>query len=1600
MDMKNTEKSKAQLQEEIEGLKARIKILEKKEEDQLTSSQQLKTEKEFTERRFASLMQQSPSVVEIYDLEGTQIAVNKAYEKLWSFSASTTLFKFNVLKSKEVKKSGLLKYIKEAYKGKTITVPEYSFNPSGKTEAKGVGRVRWLSTKIFPLMNIEKEVANIVITHEDITDRKLAESELENSEKKYRTLFERSNDAIFLLDGNTGKYLDANLAAEKLTGRTIEELKKLSTTEITPKKAKERLKMLSEQNNISDHIEVEYLRPDGSIRYALLDTINLQDKLFYGIAHDITEAKQIEESLRASEVKFRTLSSTTPAGTYITDTEGNCTYANESWLKMTGLKEEVAMGLGWVKALHPEDSENIRTSWYKSQKQRSNWAMEYRFQKPNGDVTWVSGIANPMYDSKKKLKGYIGVNLDITERKEIELALKQSEEQNRSITQTAADAIISTDSDGKIMSWNDAAEKIFGFKNNEIINENLVKIIPTKYQTNHSEGLARLIKSSDQKMMGKTIELSALRKNKSEFPIELSLSSWEVNNQKYYTGIIRDISKRKQAENELKEKSQFIESIVNLSPNILYIYDLEEQKNIYSNEGIQKVLGYSTKEIKELGDEVVSSLMHPDDFDVYINETFPKFLAAKDDEFINHQYRMKDKAGEWHWLDSKEIIYKRNADGTPKQIFGVINDITDRKKTEQELFDSQERLNAFFGNSPVGLVLFDDQYRYVLINEVLQKINGPSMEEHLGKTIDEVLPKAAPVLKPVLDQILTTGEPILNIELSGEVPSRPGEITHYLVSYFPLSFVDNKPTLIGGVVVEITNLKRAEEKITRLSTAVEQSPSVIIITDVNGNFEYTNPQFTEITGYKSHEILGKNVNILKSEIQSKEDYKKLWATINAGGNWRGEFLNKKKDGSFFWEAASISAIYDKHGKITNYIKVAEDITERKETEKALKESEDKYRRLISTSSEGFWLIDAQSKTIDVNHSLCEMLGYKKDEMLNKSPFDFVDGDNLKIFKDQIAKSGSNIHRIYEITLRSKKGLEIPTLINATSIQDKEGNSSGSFAFVTNIVQRKRSEKIQKVLYNISTAIATSDNLNILIEAIRNELGSIIDTTNFYIALHDEESNTFSMPFYTDEKDAVKEFPQGKTLTKYVLKTKKPLLANKKQRTILEKLGEIEKLGTDSKIWLGVPLKFKGKIIGILVVQSYKDEKAYTIADLKMLEFVSDQISISVHRKKAEGELKEALKKATESDRLKSAFLATMSHELRTPLNAIIGFSDIISDDLSPEEIFKFNKNINTSGNHLLNIVEDLFDITLIESGETKLKNKEVNLNQVLHDTHEIIKAELRKNRKENLVLSLINPVENQEFIINTDASKFKQILINLLKNAIKFTAEGYINYGFKIEEPPSPKLIFFVEDTGIGISKSKQEMIFDMFRQVEDSHTRTFGGTGIGLSISKKLTELLGGKIWVDSDLGKGSTFYFSIPLIAVKKAIEPKTSTLKMKNNFRGKTALIVEDDESNHAYLKEVLERMGMKTIWAQNGKKSIKYCAENPDISIVLMDINMPIMNGYQATTEIKKSRPHLPIISQTAYAIAGDREKSLAAGCDDYISKPIEKDDLLKLISQYI
>ena len=384
------------------------------------------------------------------------------------------------------------------------------------------------------------------------------------------------------------------------------------------------------------------------------------------------------------------------------------------------------------------------------------------------------------------------------------------------------------------------------------------------------------------------------------------------------------------------------------------------------------------------------------------------------------------------------------------------------------------------------------------------------------------------------------------------------------------------------------------------------------------------------------------------------------------------------------------------------------------------------------------------------------------------------------------------------------------------------------------------------------------------------------------------------------------------------------------------------------------------------------------------------------RKQLTQSLVNAKEKAEESDRLKSSFLASMSHELRTPLNAVIGFSGLIQEDLPLSDILYFSEVINSSGSHLLDIIEDLFDISLIETGDIKIVKEPMNIFAVFDDVQDIIKNEQILQEKVGIDLQMHINIEELDSILISDQKRIKQILINLLKNALKFTSSGSIEFGCSLStDNKQPQINFFVKDTGIGIPKAKQKLIFEVFRQADESQTRIHGGTGLGLTICKRLIDLMGGDIWVESKEGKGASFYFTIPL--TKSESENLDSTIvNPKLSIANKTVLIAEDDETSYLFLETILTREGISCIWVKDGLEAVEYCQKSNRIDLILMDINMPKMNGYEATKQIKEIQPELPIIAQTAFAIEGDKEKILASGCDDYISKPINKANLFEKI----
>ena len=386
--------------------------------------------------------------------------------------------------------------------------------------------------------------------------------------------------------------------------------------------------------------------------------------------------------------------------------------------------------------------------------------------------------------------------------------------------------------------------------------------------------------------------------------------------------------------------------------------------------------------------------------------------------------------------------------------------------------------------------------------------------------------------------------------------------------------------------------------------------------------------------------------------------------------------------------------------------------------------------------------------------------------------------------------------------------------------------------------------------------------------------------------------------------------------------------------------------------------------------------------------VKEDITEAKHFEK---ELLESKNRAEESDQLKSAFLANMSHELRTPLNAVIGFSNLCDDSLSITEILEFVGLINKSGHQLLGIIEDILSFISIESESFQIEEEEFLMFNFIEDVKKMSKEKQVQENKERLGLQFKTDDNYSRVLVKSDYQRLLQVVTNLIKNALKFTNEGFVEFGYKVD---GEVLCLYVKDSGVGIEKEKKEVIFDRFRQADDSITRTFGGTGLGLSISKKIMDMLGGSIEVESKPNVGSIF--TLRLNCVISKIDSK----KELNNTNGmKTSnlpliLVAEDEISNFKLIEAILKRNNYEVTRAENGEEAVEMCRNNSDIRLVLMDIRMPVMDGLIAAKKIKSFNPNLPIIAQTAYAMDGDENKAKEEGCNDYISKPIKKELLLE------
>ena len=784
----------------------------------------------------------------------------------------------------------------------------------------------------------------------------------------------------------------------------------------------------------------------------------------------------------------------------------------------------------------------------------------------------------------------------------------------------------------------------------------------------------------------------------------------------------------------------------------------------------------------------------------------------------------------------------------------LTNKVDDLKIKNKQLSSEYSPFLQLFDTSKKGIRIIDKAHNIIHVNQSFLKMVDKTKEETIGKKCFEILPtshchtKSCPnsiIKKNITENVsFTTYHKVNKIE------------TPYTLNTKALLDEDNNYQGIIETYETISAQINAKSEHLKLVTAFEQSNTMVVITNVAGKIEYANSEFCKITGYILDKVKPVNIDFLNHPNSSKETQKEIWDTILKGETWKGELYNKTKNKKYFWESASISPILDSNKKITNFIKVAVDITDRKKIEEQLKDSESRLKNILENSPRMFYSHTADHILTYISPQIHYILGISPEEGLVKWQNNISDNPiNKKAIKiTQLAIDTGIRQAPYELELIKKSGERI--FVEATEFPVvKNGKTVEIVGSIADITERKKAERIQSVIYNISNAVLTTESINDFIKIIKYELNSIIDTTNFYIAIYDKETDTFHLPYHIDEKDSIVTFPAEKSLTSYVTKTKKPLLATIKTTKKLEKAGQIKLMGNDSKIWLGVPLISNDKAFGTLAVQSYDDEKAYDKNDMKVLEIISGTISIALERQRRISDLKLALEKAKESDQLKSAFLSNMSHEIRTPMNGILGFIQLLNDPFYDDEEKKgFTKVINRGSIRLLNTINDMIDISKIEAGQMLTAITETSINNLFMELFEFFKPE---TSLKNIDFSYKSELSDKDSIVLTDNDKLHAMLRNLIKNAIKYTDHGSIKYGCRLQ---NNKLEIYVKDTGVGIPKNRLKAIFNRFEQADIEDKRALEGSGLGLAITKSYVEMLAGEIIVKSTVGEGSEFTLIFP--------------------------------------------------------------------------------------------------------------------------------------------
>lgn len=904
-------------------------------------------------------------------------------------------------------------------------------------------------------------------------------------------------------------------------------------------------------------------------------------------------------------------------------------------------------------------------------------------------------------------------------------------------------------------------------------------------------------------------------------------------------------------------------------------------------------------------------------------------------------------------------------------------DITARKEAEEKLRESEDRYRMLYDYSLDAIMLTIPDGQILSANPAACRMFGRSEDElkQLGRV--GVADTTDPRLGSALAERAETGR------FSGELTFLRNNGEKFPAEISTSIFKDGSGRIKSGIIIrDISERKKFEETLQLQSAMLEASANAIVITNARGMIEWANPAFTLLTGYRvPEEVFGLSPrDLVRSGRQTQEFYKSLWDTILQGNAWHGELVNRRKDGSLYDEEMTITPVKGKTGEIEHFIAIKQNITQRKQAEEALKQAEQKYRNIFENATEGIHQTTHDGRYISVNPATARILGYSSPEELMTSINDlntqfYVDPNRRKAFIEEMEKYGAVSD--FESEVHQKDGNTVWVSENVHSVYSMEGEFLYYEGTSEDITARKKAEQALK---ESQTKLQAIIDFSPALISIKDLSGNVILANKSFAVLDAPPLNEFI------GKNVFDLFPKEVAQKLW----DNDLAALRNNAPIRSEEVVKHKDGNWHTYWtVKFPLYLEsGRTFGVCAISD-------DITERKKAEELIQQYAHELENRVAERTME-----LIHANHTKDEFLANMSHELRTPLTGILGVAEVLLAEYQgplTEKQARSVEMINSSGQHLLGLINDILDVSKIEAGKFELKPEIISINDLCLASLVFVKQMAAKKS----ISVEFSPITDQNGIY-ADPKRLKQILVNLLTNAVKFTPENGTVCLNVLEA--NHEVSFSVIDSGIGISPENLKKLFHPFVQLDSSLSRQYEGTGLGLILVKRLVELHGGQINVESEVGKGSCFQFSIPNIKSEEAlhsVQRKTEVNLQIPQGQGKQILIAEDNPVNMNVMSDFLGENGYILTQARNGIEALDQTRkQKPDL--ILMDIQMPGVNGLEVIKRLRADQEteSIPVIALTALAMPGDRENCLSAGANEYITKPLSLRGLAETIAKLL